>query len=220
MKRTLSLLLVILSVRAFACGGYADPYPEWSIGVIGAGNYSMPASGFHPYFLPGIQFTHTNGGAWTQRGAIEYTKYTIVPVEDSPGSADLMFVGGTEKRTLIRAGVEHGWFICPLFRPYVALDLAGQSYKSNITYEGGLMGRNDREEISTKGIGLLPAIGFKTDIGKRISVFAEYRAEAFVNNTETKVTYYNGNIDSRPTDGTNFDFRAGAIAHLGVQVMF
>jgi hypothetical protein len=219
MKKFLAVLFVILSIPVFA-GGYGDLYPKWSIGIIGVGNYSMPASGFHPYFLPGIQVTHTNGVSWSQRGAIEFTKYSIVPIENTPGSADLMFVNGTEKRSLLRAGLEYGWFICPLFHPYVAIDVAGQSYKSNITYEGGLAGRSDREEISTTGIGLLPTIGFKTYIGKRIAFFAEYRAEAFLNNTETKVTYYNGNIDSRPTDGTTFDFRAGAIAHAGIQVMF
>lgn len=220
MKKTLCLLLAMIAIRAFACGGYADLYPKWSIGVIGIGNYSMAKNGYQPYFLPGIQFTHTNSnGLWAERAAVEHIK-TFSESEVFPQGNDMLAYNGTERRTILRAGIEHGWFLHKLFRPYAALDLAGQLHKSDYTYSGGIAGLNQRDEITTKGIGLLPTIGFKTYIGTRISVFAEYRAEAFLSSVYTDVTYYNGNVDARPYKQTQFDFNVGKIAQAGIQVMF
>lgn len=221
MKKTLSLVLVLVAVRAFACGGYGNIYPKWSLGVIGVGNLRMPTTGMHTYFLPGIQLSHNSAcGAWSQRVAIEYTKQSVSTPEFPPGSADMMYMDGYENRTVLRIGLERGWFLHRLFRPYVAMDLAGQLGKSDISYSGGIAGLNQRDEISRKGFGLMPAVGFKTFIGKRISVYAEYRAEAMLNDVDKKITYYNGYIDSRPYGEMEAKFNVGTIFHSGIQVMF
>ena len=219
MKKLFFLPLLFFSLSAFACGGYENLYPKWSIGVIGIGNYSLVQTGFKPYFLPGVQFTHTRG-QWAERVAVEQVKF-FIPENDVPaGSADMGTRSGNERRTLLRAGVERGWFLHRLFRPYAAVDLAGQLYKSDMTYAGGFSGLVYQEEIKTKGIGVMPTVGFKTFIGRRISVFAEYRAEVFYNSTETNTTYKNGTIDTRPVKNAGFDVQGGTIAQVGVQVMF
>ncbi len=221
MKKTLSLLLVMIAVRVFACGGYADLYPKWSIGVIGYSNTNMPVAGMHGMILPGVQFTHRcYNGLWAQRGAIEYGRYTPITPEFPPGSADMMYTDGKEQRVLVRVGLERGWFLHRLFRPYAALDMGIQYGKSDLSLVGGIMGVNQREEITTKGIGLMPTVGFKTFIGQKICIYAEYRAEAFLNSVYTDVTHYSGNVDARPYKQTQFDFNMGKIAQVGVQVMF
>lgn len=217
MKKLIILPLFFLCFEAFACGGYADLYPKWSIGVIGVGSYSLPATGFQPYFLPGVQFTHTRG-MWAQRFAVEQVRHTIE--NNETGGADMLATNGTERRTMIRIGLERGWYLHRLFRPYVAMDIAGQLYKSDIDYEGGIAGMNQNVTVNSKGIGLIPTVGFKTYIGKKISLYAEYRAEAFVNDETRMVTYKSGIVDTRPVNDTKFDFNAGSIAQVGVQVMF
>lgn len=221
MRKTLSLLLVTCSLSAFACGGYSDLYPKWSIGVIGFSNTNMPVAGMQGMILPGVQFTHQCGnGLWAQRAAIEYSRYTKVTPDIPPGSADMMYSDGRENRVLLRVGLERGWFLHRLFRPYAAFDLGMQYDQHDMRHEGGIAGLNQRDEITTKGIGLMPTVGFKTYIGRKICLYGEYRAEAFLNDIDSKTTYYNGNVDSRPTSETKFDFAAGKIVQAGVQVMF
>lgn len=217
MKRLLSLLFLSLSASAFACGGYGDFIPRWSIGVIGAGNYQLHYSGWHPYFLPGVQVKRTTK-KFTYRFGVEHVKIYNEPT-DMQGY-DILYMTGPEKRTVVRAGVEREWFLHRFFSPYVAVDLAAQSMKSNILYEGGIAGLNERKEITTKGIGLMPAVGFITHFGRKVSVFAEYRAEAFINDVYQKSTYYSGNVDTRPTRGTEFDFVVGKIVQAGIQITF
>ena len=221
MKKILSLLLVSCSLSAFACGGYGDLYPKWSIGVIGYGNVQSLNGGMHAYFLPGVQFTHQRpGGLWAERGAIEFTKFSYVTPEFPPGSADMLYQEGKESRTLVRLGVERGVYLHRLFRPYAALDVGFQYAKSDMRLVGGIAGFNERDRTTIKGVGLLPAVGFKTYIGKKISVYAEYRAEAFINDVDRKVTDYNGNVDTRPTSETQFSFKGGKFIQAGIQVMF
>lgn len=221
MKKTLVLLFALISLRMFACVDTTAVNPQWALGVIGVGNYSLPVSGFHPFFLPGIQLTHMNAnGKWTQRVAVEYTKHSELMNDPPAGSADMFYIEGTEQRTLLRVGLEHDWTLHRFFNPYVAVDLAGQLYKSDVHYTGGIAGIDERDEIVTKGIGLLPAVGFKSYFGKHIAWFAEYRAEAFVNSRYTKMTNYSGNVDTRPHTETVYDFNGGNIGHVGVQVMF
>lgn len=221
MKKILSLLLVSCSLSAFACGGYTDLYPKWSIGVIGYSNTNMPVAGMQGMILPGVQFTHQCwNGLWAQRAAIEYSRYTQLTPEFPPGSADMMYTDGRENRVLVRVGLERGWFVHRLFRPYAALDLAMQYDNYDMREVGGIAGLNQRDQITTKGIGLMPTVGFKTFIGRKVCIYAEYRAEAFLNDVDTKITNYQGNVDYRPTSETKFDFAAGKIVQAGVQVMF
>jgi hypothetical protein len=225
MKKFLVLFFTSCSLSAFACGDYGALVPRWSIGVIGYGSFEMPVSGSlagaHSYFLPGIQFGHTTAsGKWTHRIALERIQRSMESPEIPPGGADMMMYEGSENRTLLRIGVEREWQIRRWFRPYAALDLAGKIGKSDFTYSGGIAGLHQREEYTFKGIGLLPAIGIKSFIGNRISVYAEYRAEAFLNDVDKTFTYYNGYVDSRPYPEAKTEFYAGEVLTAGVQVLF
>lgn len=221
MRKLFSILMITVSASAFACGGYADLYPRWSIGIIGYTNSNMAVSGLNGMILPGVQFTHQCfNGLWAQRAAIEYSRYTALAPDFPPGSADMMTISGQENRVLLRVGLERGWFLHRLFRPYAAMDLGFQYDNYNMRIEGGIAGFNKRDEITTKGIGLMPTVGFKTFIGRKICFYAEYRAEAFLNDVDTKTTDYRGNTDYRPTSETKFDFAAGKIWQAGIQVMF
>lgn len=216
MRKTLFIILATISVQVFACGGYAD-YPKWSIGVIGVGNYYMGGPGWNPHFLPGIQVKRAKG-PYALRFGVEHVRNYTEPTGEQ--GADIMYIEGNVKRTVLRAGMERGWNLHWRFSPYVAVDLAAQSMCSDMTYEGGIAGISERHEITTKGIGLMPTIGFKTNINRKIAFFAEYRAEAFVNDVYQKSTYYIGSIDSRPTRETEFDFAVGTIGHVGIQIAF
>lgn len=169
--------------------------------------------------LPGIQFTHQSG-LWAQRAAIEYSRYTSLTPDFPPGSADMLSINGKENRVLLRVGLERGYYLHRLFRPYAALDLGVQYDQYDMTLVGGIAGFNQRDQITTKGIGLMPTVGFKTFVGRKICIYAEYRAEAFLNDVDTKTTDYWGNVDHRPTSETKFDFAAGKIVQAGIQVMF
>ncbi len=221
MKKILSAILVSFSLSAFACGGYADLYPKWSIGVIGYGNSNMSVVGMQGMILPGVQFTHQFGnGFWAQRVAIEYSRFTSPTPEFPPGSADMMSMQGKENRVLVRVGLERGWFVLRGIRPYAALDLGFQYDNYDMHLEGGIAGFNQRNEIKTKGVGLMPTLGLKTYLGRKICIYAEYRAEAFLNDVDTKTTDYRGYADYRPTSETEFTLTAGKIWQAGVQVMF
>lgn len=217
MKKTFSLLFLLFTFSAFACGGYADLPPRWSIGVIGVGNYQLPYSGWHPYFLPGLQVKRMTK-QYTLRFGVEHVRIYNAPT-DMQGY-DILYMTGPEKRTVVRAGVEREFYIHRFFTPYIGVDLAAQYMSSNILYEGGIAGLNERHEITTKGVGLLPTVGFKTQLGSKVSFFAECRAEAFFNDVYQKSTYYSGNVDTRPIRGTEFDFSVGKIVQAGIQISF
>jgi hypothetical protein len=221
MKKTAILLLIFASTTAFACGGYGDLYPKWAIGVIGYGYTPMAVTGMHGNVLSGVQLSHKNPySRWTQRVAFEYNRYAQPVPEFPDGSADMLYTTGRENRFLLRAGVERGWFLYRFFQPYAAMDLGFQYDKYDMALIGGIAGFNEHNLTITKGVGLMPAIGIKSEIGRKVSVFAEYRAEAFVNDVDTKVINYKGNVDTRPTSETKFAFNAGNIVQAGIQVMF
>lgn len=216
-KKLLLLPIAFLRLHAFACGGYGDIFPRWSLNVIAVGNYQLPYSAWNPSFLPGVQLNRTMGKN-TLRFGLEHVRIQHEPTSEQ--GADILYVSGTEQRTVLRAGFERRWYLHRLIQPYAAVDVAGQSMTSNMLYVGGIAGLDERYEITTKGIGIIPAIGFKTSIGRNVALFAEYRVEAFVNDVYRKATFYNGNIDSRPTRNTEFDFAMGTIGHLGLQIAF
>lgn len=221
MKKTLCLLLLLVSATAFACTDSTRNPLKWSVGVIGYGHLNMAYSGMQHYFMPGIQFAHNNAdGKWSQRVAFEFTKQVVSTPDFPPGSADIMFTEGKENRALLRFGLERGWNVCHSLRPYAAIDLAGQLTKSDITYSGGFAGLNQREQIERQGFGLMPAVGLKAFLGKHISVYAEYRAEAMLSKVNRTTTYYNGYVDARPYREMDAEFDAGTIFHSGIQVFF
>jgi hypothetical protein len=220
MKKILPALFVCLSASAFACGGDSTLYPKWSIGVIGVGSIEMPLHGAHTSFLPGVQFTYSKNGTWAQRVAVEHTRYAAEAADYPAGGADMMSIEGTAKRTVLRIGLQNEWALHRFFHPYAALDLAGQLSESNMVYTGGIAGINERREISTKGIGVIPALGFKTFFGKRIALYGEYRAEGFLNAVDTKTFDYRTQQELRATRISQLDFRSGDLFLAGIQVMF
>ena len=216
MKYLLSAFLTGLFLQSMACN--PEPLPtRWSAGIIGIGNYQLPYDGWHPYFLPGIQVKRECGN-YAIRAGVEHVKTYIAPSEQ--GGFDILYMSGPVSRTLFRAGAERSWKLHRWFNPYAAADIAWQSMHSDITSVGGIAGLNERVEIDTRGIGLLPAIGLRSELGKNISLFAEYRAEAFLNDESSKLTDYNGNVDSRPSRRTDFDFSAGKSVQAGIQIYF
>ncbi|HTF05692.1 MAG TPA: hypothetical protein VK826_16810 [Bacteroidia bacterium] len=211
-------LILFFGFKSFACGGYVDFTPRWTIGIIGAGHYRTMNVEGHAYFLPGVQVKRTMG-KYQARVGIEHTKYYTEPA-DVPGGADILYVEGPSRRTLVRVGVERGWTLHRFFAPYAAIDLAGQFGTSDLTYSGGIAGMHERHEIVKKGVGVLPAVGVKVNLSSKISFFAEYRAEFFLNDVYSKTTYYWGNVDSRPSRETNGEFDFGDIGHVGIQIAF
>lgn len=221
MKKLITAILVSASLSAFACGGYGDLYPKWSIGVIGYGNMYLPNNGMNSFFLPGVQFTHrSNSGLWNHRVAVEHIRRNYSAPDFPPGGADMMHIEGFNRRTVIRVGIERSVNLHRFFQPYAAVDLAGQFMRLDLREEGGIMGVNQRREIDTKGIGIMPGIGFRTFLGSKICLYAEYRGEFFVNDVDTKTTNYWGNVDTRPTSETEFTMKGGRIFQAGVQVLF
>lgn len=217
MKKLFLLLFVASGIHLMACGGYIDQ-PKWSISVIGAGNYRTLLHDWNPQFLPGLQLNRKVGMGMEMRFGLEYTRYYNEPAETP--YVDILYISGPEKQTTLRMGMEKQWKLSRWFIPYAAADLAGRKMTSDIHYEGGIAGMNESHEVTQYGIGILPAIGFKTQLAARVSFFAEYRAEYFVNRTTDKTTYYNGNIDSRPFTQTTADFAFGNIGHIGMQFSF
>src|ERR1044072_7095876 len=130
MKKLLSSVLLTATVQAFACGGYID-FPKWSIGVIGAGNYGLMNQNWHPFFLPGIQLNRKMNYNMELRFAVEHTKYYNAPMEMQGN--DMLSITGEERRTLFRVGAEKSWKLHKLFMTYVALDLAAQSKRTDLT---------------------------------------------------------------------------------------
>lgn len=216
MKKLFTVFLVAMCTHVFACDVPID-LRKWSISVIGLGNYGTAQKAWQPYFLPGIQFNR-EAGNYEMRFAVERTKYYAEPTDQS--GEDILYISGPERRTLLRIGLEREWKLNRWINPYAAIDIAGQKVYSELTYVGGIAGMNEKHAITTNGVGLLPAIGFKSEIANHVAFFAEYRAEAFVNNVNQKSTYYNGNVDSRPSRDTQVDFNVGSIGNIGFQFQF
>jgi opacity protein-like surface antigen len=215
MKKTFVAIGVLFSVSVFACGGYID-LPKWSISVIAAGNYGTSLSTWKPSFLPGLQINRKLNHGMELRFGVEHTRFYHEP--EIMFGADMMLAYGPERKTTFRAGVQKSWTVSGWFAPYVAADLALRKFSSNIHYEGGIAGLNETRMIDQLGVGVLPTVGVNFRVNDRMSVFAEYRAEYFLNKSTTDVVHHNGNVDDRPYTQTTSDFRFGNIGNVGLQI--
>lgn len=217
MKKVLVAIGVLMGTSVFACGGYID-LPKWSISVLVAGNYGTTVNNWKPSFLPGLQINRKLNHGMELRFGVEHTRFYHEP--EIMEGADMMMVYGPERMTTFRAGVQKSWTVSARFTPYVAVDLGFRKFASDIHYEGGIAGFNETRMVDRFGVGVLPAVGVKFKIMERLSVFAEYRAEYFLNKTTTDVVYHNGNVDDRPYTQNTGDFRFGNIGNVGLQVSF
>lgn len=224
MKKITLLFLLCCNLHAWAGNDSLTPQPKWSIGMIGYGSFRMPVSGdlsgSRSYFLPGIQVTRVSAsGKYNYRVGVEHIQRSFASPE-VPTGADEIAYNGQESRSLLRIGMEREWHLHRLFSPYVSLDIAAKMGRSDFTYSGGLMGMHQREQTRTKGIGVMPSLGFKTSITPRVAFYAEFRTEAFMNNVHRKITDYNGNVDTRPQREFSFELHSGETVMAGIQVRF
>jgi hypothetical protein len=68
------------------------------------------------------------------------------------------------------------------------------------------------------GGGLITSIGVDFKISKRISAFAEYRAEAFFYNVRDDFYYNSADVKPTPSKYSMFDFSFGNIGHAGIAI--
>ncbi|HTF05693.1 MAG TPA: hypothetical protein VK826_16815 [Bacteroidia bacterium] len=213
MKKLLVFPLLLLNFQAFACGDYTTPLPKWRVGIIAAGHYSSLFYGFRPSFLPGVQ-VNRQFGKYELRLAVEHTQMTT----EGSGMPNYMWGKGHSSRTLVRAGIERSIPLTRWLAVYGAADLAAQFGNSKVDAMGcfGPMGVITSR---SRGAGIIPAVGVRFKMGPRISCFAEYRAEFFINDVRQK-TKFGGNTESRPVNYTETDFEFGKIGHVGIQIAF
>jgi hypothetical protein len=212
MKRVIALLLVFASVQITANAAPTDTLPKWSIGIIAVGNYQSMYQGFQPQFLPGIQ-VNRKLGKYELRLGIEHTVYA----GGRRFGQDYFGGLGNHTSNTLRIGIERGYFITRKLKVYGALDLAARYQKGN--YESfGCFGPLGIVNYTTRSVGVMPTLGLNYQISKRISVFAEYRAEFFVTDVTEHIIYPQGNIDTRPYHYNNFDFNFGTIGQVGIKI--
>lgn len=197
---------------AFATGGSDDNAPKWKIGILAAGHYSTGMYGFHPAFLPGVQVNRMIG-KYELRAGVEHVSTTFKP--DIPML--IHYGDGFDNRTTLRLGIQRNFALSPRWTFYTAADLAYRNVFSEHDVAGcfGPLGISQRR---MNGGGLVTSLGAEFKATKRISVFAEYRAEAFLYNVHEDF-YYNG-ADVKPTRNkySMLDFSFGNIGHIGLSI--
>ncbi len=214
MKKLLIFPLLFIGFNANARCESDVIGPKWKVGIIAAGHYSSPFYGLNPVFLPGIQVNRVVG-KFELRAAVEYTKLSSARF----GRPDYAWMDGFSNRAVLRLGIERSFNLCNRFAVYGAADLAAQFTRSEIeTF--GCFGPIGIVDSRSKGVGIIPAVGMRFKLGQRVSIFAEYRAEVFLNDVTDKIIYDGGNIDTRPVRYNSADFRFGNIGHVGVQIAF
>ena len=182
MKRVIALLFVFASVQITANAAPTDTLPKWSIGMIAVGNYQSMYQGFQPQFLPGLQLNRKLG-KYELRLGFERT----VSAGGRLFSQDYSSGFGNHTSNTLRIGIERGYSITRKLKVYGALDLAARYQKG--AYESfGCFGPLGIVNYTTRSIGVMPTLGLNYQISKRISVFAEYRAEFFVNDVTEKLS--------------------------------
>ena len=169
---------------------------KWTIGTIlinePVGFYER---GFAPNYFNGIvfkkHFTH-----FTTRIGIEFVKLLDEKDKPNPASADQLYSEGYVKEGLIRIGIEKGFIIKEIFKPYFAIDLTGIKSYSDKTQSGGITGYTERIIKKTSGIGAIPAIGFEFKITKYLALAVEARARLIFTKSTSDIEYL---LYSEPT---------------------
>jgi len=212
MKKVIAFLFVILSVQIAAKAAPADTLPKWSVGIIAVGHYQPAWQGFQPQFLPGIQVNRKMGKYELRMGIEQITsggRFIYQP--------DYTRRTNTGKSTLLRIGIERGNSITSKLRVYGAVDL-GMRYEKGAYESMGCFGPLGIVNYTSRGVGVMPTLGIQYKVGKRISLFAEYRAEFFINDVNERIIYPQGNIDTRPYHYSSFDFNFGTIGQVGIKI--
>lgn len=212
MKKGLLIALMLVGIQHFAQAARGDSLPKWTIGIIAVGHYQGPFQSFQPQFLPGIQ-VNRKIGKYELRLGVEHTVSNRI---NGP-QMDYMWGNGSHNNTLLRIGIERGVTISKRFSAYGAVDLAARYQRGQ--YESfGCWGPNGTVNYLSQGLGVLPTAGIQFKASKRISIFAEYRAEFFVSDVTEKTMFSDGNIDTRPYHYTSFDFNFGTIGQVGMKI--
>ncbi len=195
-----------------ATDGNGEIPAKWKIGIIAAGHYSTGMYGFHPSFLPGVQVNRIVG-KYELRAGIEHVTSTFKP----PGPMLMHYGNGFDNRTTLRVGLQRNISLSPRWSLYTSADLAYRHVYSEHDVSGcfGPLGISQRR---MDGGGLITSLGVDFKATKRISIFAEYRAEAFLYNV--REDFYYNSADVKPTRNkySMLDFGFGNIGHVGLAV--
>jgi hypothetical protein len=207
-----SILFCGFWCSANATDGNGDIPGKWKIGIIAAGHYNTGMYGFHPSFLPGVQVSRI-AGKYELRSGIELTNI-------SGHSYAPMMIGyhsGFDRRTMVRLGAQRNFALSPRWTLYAATDLAYRHAYSEFEV-AGCFGPYGFIERKMNGGGLITSIGVDFKISKRISAFAEYRAEAFFYNVRDDFYYNSADVKPTPSKYSMFDFSFGNIGHAGIAI--
>lgn len=207
-----SILFLISALSVKATDGNGDTPSKWKVGIIAAGHYNTGMWGFHPAFLPGVQVNRVVGKLELRAGAelVKTTGSSFVPMI-------LGYGRGMDNRTTIRAGVQRNFNLSPRWTLYASADAAYRHAYSEYEINGcfGPLGFTERK---MNGGGLITSIGVDFKLSNRISIFAEYRAEAFLYDVREKFYYNSADVKPTPYNYTQLDFRFGNIGHAGISI--
>lgn len=218
MKSVFTAALLLILVPAFSCVKDSTSNPnKWSVGIILMSESYSPGFGYQTNLLPGIT-ARRDLGKFRLRSAAEMSLHNSH--SDIMGYPDETYFTEKSFSSLLRIGIEKGWNIKKIFRPYIGIDLAGGYNKIARTEYGGLIGIY-RDRVTKLHIaGIMPTAGVEFFIHKRFSVTAETQLTLMVVKEDQKVTYYTGNVDTRPTSNTYFDFNLYRPLAVGVHFHF
>ena len=218
MKTIFTAALLLILVPAFSCvkDSSSNTY-KWSVGIILMSETYSESFGLQPNILPGIT-ARRDLGKFRLRAATEMylhnTRSSLVVYPDQEYITEKSF------GTLLRLGIERGWMIKNCFRPYIGFDLAAGFDKITITENGGFMGIYRERFINRKSAGIMPTAGLELFINKRFSVSAETQFCFLMVSKNEKTIYYLGNVDTRPTSSTSYDFNLNRPLAVGVHFHF
>lgn len=206
---TISILILFSALSANATD--ATP-PKWKVGVIAAGHYGTGLWGFHPVFLPGVQVNRVVGKLELRAGAehVKISGPSFIPMI-------LGYGNGIDNRTTLRVGVQRNFSLSPRWTLYTSADAAYRRVYS-VFEIGGCFGPLGFTKRKMNGGGLITSIGADFKLSDRISIFAEYRAEAFLYDVKEKFYYNGADVKPTPYNYTQIDFRFGNIGHAGISI--
>lgn len=218
MKSLFTAALLLILVPAFSCiKDSTSNANKWSVGIILMNQAYSPGFGFQTNILPGFT-VRRDLGKFRLRSAAEISLHNTN--SEIMGYPDESYYKEKTFSSLLRIGIEKGWTIKKIFRPYVGLDLAGGYNKIARTDYGGLMGLYSDRVNKLHIAGILPTAGLECFIHNRFSVTAETQMSFLFVKEYQKVTYYTGNVDTRPTSYTYFDFNLYRPLAVGIHYHF
>jgi hypothetical protein len=210
---------VIFSVLFFgfvqslsATDGNGENPAKWKIGIIAAGHYSTGLYGFHPALLPGVQVNRIIG-KYELRAGFEHVTTTF----NAPSPLLMYYGEGFENRRTLRVGLQRNISLSSRWSFYTSADLGYRHVYSEFDVAGcfGPLGISQKR---MNGGGMITSLGIEFQASKRISLFAEYRAEAFLYGVHEDFYYNSADIKPTRNKYSMYDFSFGSIGHVGLSI--